>query len=170
MYCCNYHAPIGKLTIASTDVGICGIWIEGQKHFPAVLPMCISPEEGPQPLFLVCRWLDAYFAGEEPDISSIPIDPHGSDFQILVWKHLCSIPYGCTATYGQLADTIAQELGITKMSAQAIGGAVGRNPISILIPCHRVIGVRGQLTGYAGGLSNKHWLLQHENKSKKQIG
>lgn len=162
MYCCNYQSPIGDLVIAGTEDYICGLWLVGQKHFPTSLPTLVSQCEIPKSLQLASRWLDAYFAGCKPTIDAMPLVPHGSTFQKIVWKHLCCIPYGHTATYGQLAEAVASELGMTKMSAQAIGGAVGRNPISILIPCHRVVGSHGQLTGYAGGLTNKRWLLQHE--------
>lgn len=170
MYCCYYQSPIGKLTIMGSDEEICGIWLEKQKHFPATLPEYVLPTEKPRSLFLACRWLDAYFSREKPDASAVSLRPQGSTFQLSVWKHLCNIPYGHTITYGQLANIIASELGVAKMSAQAIGGAVGRNPISILIPCHRVVGAHGQLTGYAGGITNKQWLLEHECLCKNQSG
>lgn len=162
MYCCHYVSPIGSLCIAGTQESICGLWIEGQKYFPASLPKAPDTVQASPPLQLACRWLDAYFSGGNPNIDVLPLTPQGSTFQKTVWKHLCCIPYGQTLTYGQLAAKIALEMGVTAMSAQAIGGAVGRNPISIMIPCHRVVGAKGQLTGYAGGIEKKQWLLQHE--------
>ncbi len=107
-------------------------------------------------------WLNGYFNGKMPSPSELPLSPEGSAFSKKVWKMLCDIPYGSVVTYGDIAKKIAHERGIEKMSAQAVGGAVGRNPISIIIPCHRVVGTKGNLTGYGGGMKNKIWLLDHE--------
>ena len=107
-------------------------------------------------------WLDSYFAGGKPAISALPLSPVGSDFRQAVWRLLCEIPYGETNTYGELAHNMAALMGRASMSAQAIGGAVGHNPISIIIPCHRVVGATGSLTGYAGGVAVKSLLLSHE--------
>lgn len=115
-----------------------------------------------QPLTQAVTWLDAYFAGEKPSSKDLPINPKGTAFQKLVWNELLKIPYGKTTTYGQIAAKLAQQLGKPRMSAQAVGGAVGRNPISIIVPCHRVLGANGALTGYAGGVERKKWLLAHE--------
>lgn len=109
-----------------------------------------------------CAWLDSYFAGEQPDPVSLSLAPAGSTFQQVVWRLLLEIPYGSTTTYGELAVLAAQRVGREHMSAQAVGGAVGHNPVSIIIPCHRVVGASGSLTGYAGGVSRKLWLLEHE--------
>ena len=109
-----------------------------------------------------CEWLGRYFDSERPNPLEIPMSPRGTQFQHLVWEHLCRIPYSCTTSYGTIAKELAAEMGITRMSAQAVGGAVGHNPISIIIPCHRVIGTNQALTGYAGGLDKKIWLLRHE--------
>ena len=108
------------------------------------------------------RWLDRYFAGERPAVNELPLAPVGSDFRQEVWKILCEIPYGQTTTYGEIAQKLSARLGRERMSARAVGGAVGHNPISIIIPCHRVVGSNGRLTGYAGGLERKIKLLTHE--------
>lgn len=110
----------------------------------------------------VTHWLDAYFNGRCPDINSIPLLPAGTAFQQDIWNRLCRIPYGSTVTYGEIAAEIAEMRKIHRMSAQAVGQAVGANPISIVIPCHRVVGANGALTGYAGGIDVKKWLLNHE--------
>ncbi len=108
------------------------------------------------------RWLEAYFAGEKPEISALTLAPEGSEFRRRVWRRLCEVPYGGTVSYGELARELARERGLESFSAQAVGGAVGHNPISIIIPCHRVVGAGGNLTGYAGGVERKLWLLRHE--------
>ena len=115
------------------------------------------------------KWLDRYFNGEKPQISELPLSPKGSEFRQCVWKILCEIPYGETCTYKEIADIIAKEQGVDKMSAQAVGGAVGHNPISIIIPCHRVVGSDGSLTGYAGGIETKIKLLKLEGVLAKNI-
>ena len=155
-YRCQYHAPIGILTIASDGNNITGLWLEGQTHFAAGhRNPCDSPE---LPIFQNARdWLDRYFSGQMPSCSELPLSPNGTPFQQKIWEILMQIPYGQTMTYGQIAKT----LGST-MSAQAVGGAVGRNPISVIIPCHRVLGAGKKLTGYAGGIERKQWLLHHE--------
>ena len=107
------------------------------------------------------NWLDSYFSGDPAEVT-FPLNPHGTAFQKQVWEILLTIPYGKTTTYGAIAREMARRAGREKMSAQAVGQAVGKNPISILIPCHRVVGVNGKLTGYAGGLDRKEWLLRHE--------
>ena len=113
---------------------------------------------------LTARWLDAYFCGEKPDVNTIPLRLKGSSFQCRVWKLLLTIPCGEVRTYGQLAAHLAREMGKERMSAQAVGQAVGSNPIGILVPCHRVIGAKGKLTGYAWGPERKRWLLRHEGQ------
>jgi len=165
-YMTIYTAPVeglGKFSIVSDGDNITGIWMEGQKNFAATLKE--APEINDElPVFGVAKsWLDRYFSGEAPSISEIPMAPSGSDFRKLIWKLLCDIPYGETTTYGEIARKAAKILGKKSMSAQAVGGAVGHNPISVIIPCHRVIGSDGSLTGYAGGIEKKKILLNHEN-------
>lgn len=155
-YRCYYRSPIGALTIASDGEYITGLWIEGQKFF---LENHSNPIDLPDlPIFQeTIRWLDAYFSGQKPQCSALPLKPAGTKFQQQVWQILTRIPYGQTVTYGQ----IAKMLGIPR-AAQAVGGAVGHNPVSIIIPCHRVVGADGRLTGYAAGLDKKGLLLRHE--------
>lgn len=152
MYTTHYSSPLGKLLLAGDGEGLAGLWFEGQAHFPRL----DAEEKADLPLFgEVRRWLDIYFSGREPDFTP-SLRPRGTDFQRAVWGLLGEIPYGRTATYGELAARLAGT------SARAVGGAVGRNPVSILIPCHRVVGAGGCLTGYAGGLDKKGYLLRLE--------
>lgn len=155
-YSSHYASPIGELTLASDGTSLTGLWIYGQKHFAQ---RHIDPVEAPElPVFReVTAWLDRYFAGLPVLPLDLPLSPTGTVFQQRVWNILLRIPPGQTVTYGQ----IAKLLDIPR-SAQAVGSAVGRNPISIIIPCHRVLGSDGSLTGYAGGLPAKLWLLKHE--------
>ena len=155
----SYDSPLGEIVLLFEDDALAGLWFAGQKYFPAA---AMVPDEGLSLFYAARRWLDAYFAGARPDPAALPIAPAGSDFRRLIWSMLMEIPYGRTATYGALAKGAAERLGLASMSAQAVGGAVGHNPISILIPCHRVLGADGSLTGYAGGLERKRWLLEHE--------
>ncbi|MGN0982977.1 MAG: methylated-DNA--[protein]-cysteine S-methyltransferase [Candidatus Limivicinus sp.] len=155
-----YDAPYGRYVMAAEDGALTGVWLEGQKHFPSDLP---APSGGESEIFTrTRRWLDAYFAGQRPELSALPIAPKGSDFAQSVWQLLLAIPYGQTTTYGQLAAQLAEQRGLPQLSAQAVGGAVGHNPISLIIPCHRVLGAKNQLTGYAGGLDVKTFLLKLE--------
>ena len=155
----DYASPLGKIVLASDGQALTGLWFEGQKYFPPAA-MISRPS---LPAFAAARtWLDGYFAGERAGVSALPLAPAGSDFQKLIWSLLAGIPYGQTTTYGALAGEAARRLGRASMSAQAVGGAVGHNPISLIIPCHRVLGADGSLTGYAGGLARKRWLLRHE--------
>ena len=158
----TYASPLGKLHLAATENGLCGLWLEGQKYFAAGLTGKETVDPLNPALRLTCDWLDAYFSGRRPEISKLPLTPRGSEFRQQVWRLLCDIPYGEITTYGELAKRLAKKLGRETMSAQAVGGAVGHNPISIIIPCHRVVGAGGSLTGYAGGVSKKLWLLRHE--------
>ncbi len=145
------------MLLASTADALTGAWFARQKHFPrAALQWLQAP--APPVLHAACRWLDDYFAGRRPDIEKIPLAPFGTPFQQRVWALLRDIPYGRTTTYGALARRLAPQ----RMAAQAVGGAVGRNPVAIFIPCHRVLGSGGALTGYAGGLERKQRLLLHE--------
>ena len=157
----EYSSPVGRLTLCTDGAHLTGLWLEGQKYFG--YSRAEEARADALPLFADVRaWLDRYFSGERPLPGDLPLRPGGSAFQQRVWKLLCEIPYGGTTTYGGLAGRLAEELGRETMSSQAVGGAVGRNPISIIIPCHRVVGWDGRLTGYAGGLTVKKWLLDHE--------
>ena len=157
--CCD--SPLGRLTLAGEGGALTGLWLEGQKYFGAGLPEGAVEEN--LPVFREARrWLDRYFAGERPAIGELPLAPAGSAFRRLVWELLREIPYGEVATYGALGREAARRMGRESMSAQAVGGAVAHNPISIIIPCHRVVGADGSLTGYAGGVERKLWLLRHE--------
>ena len=155
-YSCTYASPLGELTLASDGGHLTGLWIRGQKHFAR---NHLDPVEDPDlPVFRdAAAWLGRYFTGKPVSPFDLPLKPQGSCFQQRVWKILLSIPPGQTLTYGD----IAKKLG-SPGAAQAVGAAVGRNPIAIIIPCHRVLGVNGKLTGYAGGLAAKIWLLRHE--------
>ncbi len=159
-YLKKYSSPIGILTLSSDGENLTGLWIEGQKYFGRTLEKETS-EKDLAVFEKAAEWLDSYFRGERPKMR-LPLAPKGSDFQKEVWKILMTIPYGETITYSQIAKKIAENRGIPSMSAQAVGGAVGHNPISIIIPCHRVVGSDGSLTGYAGGIQKKKALLQIE--------
>ena len=159
-YIYRYSSPLGRITIGSDGSAVIGLWFEGQAHYADVL----SPEheEKALPVFeQAARWLDIYFSGIEPDFTP-PLLLRGTAFRREVWELLLTIPYGQTVTYGELAGQTAKRRGIIKMSAQAIGGAVGRNPVSLIVPCHRVVGAGGALTGYAAGLERKSALLSLE--------
>lgn len=156
-YVQHYASPLGGILMAADDEGLTGLWFEGQKYVAANLED--RTEEKDLPVFCeVGRWLDIYFSGKEPDF--LPqIHMIGTAFQKRVWKILCEIPYGKTMTYGDIANLIAADRGLEKMSAQA----VGHNPIAVVIPCHRVVGTSGSLTGYAGGMGKKTKLLKLES-------
>lgn len=156
----SYRSPLGMITLTSDGKALTGLWFEGQKYYGSTLSR--SHEERMLPVFeQTDTWLDLYFSGKVPDFT-----PHlclkGTVFRKAVWDILLTIPYGKTMTYGEIAGVIARHTGTTGMSARAVGGAVGHNPISIIIPCHRVIGSSGSLTGYAGGLERKTRLLTLE--------
>lgn len=160
-YTSSYLSPLGKILLAADKDGLTGVWFEGQKYFAASLDK--DHEEKELPVFKQAKcWLNTYFSGKEPDIK-LPLRFTGTPFQNDVWKILCSIPYGKTITYGEIAQILAHRKGITRMSAQAVGAAVGHNRISIIVPCHRVVGSSGNLTGYAGGINKKIELLKLEN-------
>lgn len=159
-YIKHYDSPMGDLLLAADDQGLTGLWIKGQKYFAYYL----EPEHKEAGCFAfekAFEWLDIYFAGRDPGFLP-PIHMVGTDFQKAVWEILLKIPYGHTTTYGKIAGQIAAKKGIAHMSAQAVGGAVGHNEISIIIPCHRVVGSNGSLTGYAGGIDKKIRLLKLE--------
>lgn len=159
-YTSRYASPLGSILLAADDIGLVGLWFEGQKYFAHGLAK--THEEKELPLFAkVKRWLDVYFSGQAPQFT-VPLHFIGSDFQKEVWELLCTIPYGQTTTYGAIAKQLAAKRGLPQMSAQAVGGAVGHNKISIIVPCHRVVGKNGSLTGYAGGIDKKAELLRLE--------
>ena len=163
-YTTFYESPIGRILLAADDTGLTGLWFEGQKYFARCLGR--ETEEKELPVFAEAkRWLDIYFSGKEPDFTP-PLHFTGTDFQKDVWDILCAIPYGQTMTYGAIADQLAKKRGLSRMSAQAVGGAVGHNNLSIIVPCHRVVGSDGSLTGYAGGIERKTFLLNLENAKR----
>lgn len=155
-----YHSPLGNLLLAADDTGLTGLWFEGQKYFARTLPEEQQLKETPV-LAETRQWLNIYFSGKKPAFTP-PLHPAGSAFRQAVWQILLQIPYGKTMTYGEIAREMAKRQQISHMSAQAVGGAVGHNAISIIIPCHRVIGANGSLTGYAGGIDKKAALLELE--------
>lgn len=160
----KYLSPLGTMTLVSDAEGenLIGLWIEDQKYFGHGLKGAMA-EKAALPLFRKAKaWLDAYFAGEKPGPAPFPLAPRGSDFRREVWAMLCEISYGEVMTYGELARKMAAKMGRPSMSSQAIGGAVGHNPIGILIPCHRMVGANGSLTGFAAGIENKMKLLELE--------
>lgn len=166
IYTSHYQSPIGGIMLASNGTELTGLWFDGQKYFGDTLPK--EYEEKELPVFEEAkRWLDMYFRGNEPDFTP-PICVDATPFRKAVWEILLTIPYGKTMTYKEIAEKFAKERGIAKMSAQAVGGAVGHNPISLIIPCHRVVGTNGSLTGYAGGIDKKEWLLALERGSDFQ--
>lgn len=159
-YISHYRSPLGDILLAADSVGLTGLWFEGQKYF--ALNLDKEHVEKEIPLFAEAkRWLDIYFSGKEPDFS-VPLHFTGTEFQNEVWELLLAIPYGQTTTYGELARRIAGKRGVKHMSAQAVGGAIGHNNISVIVPCHRVVGTNGSLTGYAGGIDKKVKLLELE--------
>ncbi len=163
LYTCGIDTPLGNMTAASEGEVLVGLWFEGQKYYPSRTAGWVPDPD--RPVFGTLRdYLGRYFSGSTgaPDV---PLEPQGSQFQKAVWAILRTIPAGQVVTYGQIAKQMAQSCGLASMSAQAVGGAVGHNPISILIPCHRVVGAHGALTGYAGGLDRKAALLRIEKRS-----
>ena len=162
VYVTEYDSPLGKLTLAGGEAGLAGLWLQGQKYFGAGLEAGAPRRDGLAAFDAARRWLDRYFSGGRPDGRELPLTPGGTPFQRLVWSLLLEIPWGEVVTYGQLARRAAARLGRSRMSARAVGGAVGHNPISLVIPCHRVVGGGGRLTGYAGGVEKKRWLLEWE--------
>ena len=162
-YIMRYNSPLGEMLLACDEEGLTGAWFAGQKYFAAGLDENAAESEH-EHLLTASRWLDVYFSGRDP---GRPPKLHipASAFRTAVWEELLKIPYGQTRTYGEIADMIARRMGKEKMSAQAVGGAVGHNPISVIIPCHRVLASDGSLTGYAGGLDKKLALLRLERAS-----
>lgn len=163
-YVCHYGSPLGGITLTSDGAALTGLWFDGQRHFPDAL--AADHEGKPLPVFDAARhWLDVYFSGRDPGFV-LPLNMDSSrnatPFRKAVWEILLTIPFGETMTYGEIARILAARNGLKKMSAQAVGGAVGHNPVSLIVPCHRVVGAGGALTGYGGGLERKQRLLELE--------
>jgi methylated-DNA-[protein]-cysteine S-methyltransferase len=162
----TYNSPLGKITAASDGVNITGLWFIGQKYYPAVDKKTKAED---LPVFGKAKeWLDCYFGGKRPGFTP-PLAMTGSDFRLAVWDVLRTIPYGEVITYGDIAKKIAAKNGGGTVSAQAVGGAVGHNPVSIIVPCHRVVGSDGSLTGYAGGIDKKIKLLNLEGVNTAKL-
>lgn len=157
----HYNSPLGGILLAADEIGLTGLWFNGQKYFARSLPAGYTEQNTPA-LSEAKRWLEVYFTGKEPDFMP-PLHIVGSAFRRAVWEILFQIPYGKTTTYGEIARQLAEKQKLPRMSAQAVGGAVGHNEISIIIPCHRVVGTNGSLTGYAGGIDKKIKLLELEH-------
>ena len=159
-YIWHCDSPLGGITLASDGEALLGLWFDSQESF--AVPLEEGHEEKWLPVFgEACRWLDIYFSGRIPDFLPA-LKLRASPFRRRVWEMLLAIPYGQTVTYGEIAARMAGEMGVKRMSAQAVGGAVGHNPVSLMIPCHRVVGKNGKLTGYAGGIDRKKRLLEME--------
>lgn len=162
-----YSSPLGKITLASNGNELIGLWFEGQKYFGSTLNG--EYKQKSLPVFeQTAKWLDVYFSGKNPDFTP-PLFLSSTSFRNEVWKILLTIPYGKIMTYGEIAKLMAENRGVEKMSAQSVGGAVGHNPISIIVPCHRVVGTDGSLTGYAGGVDIKEKLLKFENADMSKL-
>lgn len=162
-YTWHYESPLGGITLGSDGTSLFGLWFDGQMHFADVL----SPEHEERLIPVLkdtCRWLDIYFSGSEPGFTP-PLVMRASPFRKAVWEIMLTIPYGKTMTYGEIAKRIVERDGVARIASQAVGGAVGHNSISLIIPCHRVVGADGSLTGYAGGIDKKLSLLRMEGKS-----
>ena len=159
--CCTYESQVGTITLAAGEDGLKGLWFGGQRYFAGSLDAPMEPGDNAH-LSAARAWLDEYFAGGNPDISQLALAPIGSEFRQVVWQLLREIPLGCVRTYGEVAAEAAKRMGKERGSARAVGGAVGHNPISIIVPCHRVIGAGGNLTGFGGGIALKLQLLEHE--------
>lgn len=160
-YISKYNSPLGVMTMASDGESLTGLWFNDQKYFA----LHLSSDAFFSDLSVFDKtklWLDAYFGGKKPGFKP-QIKLKGTAFQCEVWDILLKIPYGSVISYGDIAKKMAEKKGLCRMSAQAVGGAVGHNPISIIVPCHRVVGANGSLTGYAGGLDKKEYLLKLEN-------
>ena len=167
VYTCTYKSSLGDILLAADEIGLTGLWFVGQKYYARTLPAEHIPQETAI-LTEAKKWLDVYFTSKEPTFTP-PLHPAGSEFRQAVWRILLQIPYGTTITYGQIASKIAKIKNLPHMSAQAVGGAVGHNEISIIIPCHRVVGTNGSLTGYAGGIDKKLSLLELEHVDVKGL-
>ena len=167
IYVSYYKSPIGNITMASDGESLYGLWFDGQKYFASTVKG--ETEDKTLPVFeQTKKWLDIYFSGNEPDFTP-KLSLNGSEFRKAVWDILLTIPYGSVMTYGEIAKIMAKQCGAAGMSAQAVGGAVGHNPVSIIVPCHRVVGTNGNLTGYAGGIDKKISLFNFEKADMSKI-
>ena len=156
----RYSSPLGGITMACDGTALTGMWFDGQRYFAGTLSADFR--ESYTPVFAETeRWLDIYFSGRNPGFTP-PLRLKGTPFRRAVWEILLTVPYGATVTYGQIAEILAARKKTGRMSARAVGNAVGHNPVSLIVPCHRVIGADGSITGYAGGPDKKEWLLQLE--------
>ena len=168
-YSTTHPSPVGLITLACENGAIAGLWTEGQKYHGDTIPEAMT-ENDEIPVFDAAKkWLDRYFAGEKPEISELPLAPIGSPFRRGVWDILREIPYGKVITYGDIAKKMAARMNKKSMSGQAVGGAVGHNPISIIIPCHRVVGSSGSLTWFSGGIQMKIKLLELEGADMSRL-
>ena len=166
-YIYHYDSPLGPITLGSDGKALTGLWFDGQKYFGDTLGNQIM--EADLPVFTeTVKWLDIYFSGQDPEFTPA-LAMNTTPFRKEVWEIMLSIPYGETMTYGQIADRIAARRGLKQMSAQAVGGGVGHNSISLIIPCHRVVGASGSLTGYAGGIDKKIQLLKMEGADMTKL-
>ncbi|MFP3153185.1 methylated-DNA--[protein]-cysteine S-methyltransferase [Lachnospiraceae bacterium ZAX-1] len=168
-YSTTYLSPVGLITLACDGDNLVGLWLDGQKYHADTIPEALTKKNDLPVFDATKKWLDRYFAKEKPTISKLPLAPMGGDFRQNVWNILCEIPYGEVTTYGDIAKKMAAKMGKDSMSSQAVGGAVGHNPISIIIPCHRVVGANGSLTGYAGGVATKAKLLELEEVDQSSL-
>lgn len=162
-YTSEYISPLGKIILAADGDGLCGLWFEGQKYFCATIDQNTIVKDDIDIFIKTKQWLDDYFDGKKPSIKSLTLSPKGSPFRQKVWQVLCEIPYGEVVTYSD----ISQKLGVN--CAQAVGNAVGHNPISVIIPCHRVVGKNSSFTGYAGGIEKKKFLLELEGFNTENL-
>ncbi len=169
IYTTHYKSFLGDILLASKDNNLIGLWINGQKGYLQNFKEEVIEFNSDETLIETKNWLDRYFNKENPNIKELNLKPFGTSFRQDVWKILCNIPYGKVITYNDIAKQIAVKRNIREMSAQAVGGAVGHNPISIIIPCHRVVGANGNLTGYGGGIDKKIKLLEHEGLDMKNF-
>ena len=169
-YSARYNSPIGEILLAGDEHNnIIGLWFADQQYIADTIPEQLTENADLPVLRQGMTWLDNYFAGLKPGLSALSLAPAGSIFRQQVWKVLMEILYGQLTTSGSVAKEAAKRMGKVRMSARAVGGAVGNNPISVIIPCHRVIGSDGSLTGYAGGIEKKIMLLRHEGVDITQL-
>ncbi len=166
-YRSKYQSPLGEIMIAADENDIIGLWFVGQKYFAFNLDK-ENEEKDVEIIKCAKKWLDIYFSGKNPDFE-LPLKFIGTNFQKEVWKVISMVPYGKVITYNDIAKKISKEMAVKRMSARAVGKAVGHNPISIIVPCHRVIASNGSLTGYAGGIERKKFLLELENVDMNNI-
>ena len=169
LYKTYYQSTIASITLASDGDNIIGLWLEGQKYYEDIDAEDVVEKDDLLIFVKTKKWLDSYFAGEKPSISDLSLAPRGGEFRKIVWEFLSEIPYGELTTYKEIAKKVSYKMGKVRMSGQAVGGAVGHNPISIIIQCHRVVGSNGSLTGYAGGITKKIALLELEGANMSKL-